>query len=173
MSKRSWDGGFVRFIGTSQLFPSLLKKPLDLLSIYWIFAWFIGTSQLFHMFLKKPLHLLSIYWIYDGFIGTSQLFHMFLKKTNEWDTLHPSQNIGFIGFIGTVQAFIGILLDLLGRLSYFLHFWRNRYIYWAKPYIFKDTIGFAKESHTFEFFCNSPICFVTSQLFHVHFAENH
>ena len=74
------------------------------------------------MFLKKPLHLLSIYWICDGFIGTSQLFHMFLKKTIKLDTLHPSQNIGFICFIGTVQAFIGFLLDLLGRLSYLLHF---------------------------------------------------
>jgi hypothetical protein len=38
---------------------------------------------------------------------------------------HSFENIGFISFIGTVQAFIGFLFDLLGRLSQNQCFCRN------------------------------------------------
>jgi hypothetical protein len=63
--------------------------------------------------LEQYKHLFNFYWIYWDVLAKTTVF----AETMDLQWQHPYENIGFIGFNGTVQAFIGFLLDLLGPLS--------------------------------------------------------
>jgi hypothetical protein len=63
--------------------------------------------------MEQYKHLLDFYWIYWDLSAKTNVF----AETMDLLWQHPSENIGFINFTGTVQAFIGFLLDVLGPLS--------------------------------------------------------
>jgi hypothetical protein len=63
--------------------------------------------------LEQYNHLLIFSWIYWDLSAKTDVF----AETMDLLWQHPSENIGFICFFGTVQAFIGFVLDLLGPLS--------------------------------------------------------